>query len=336
MTSYGRIQWRRDSAADWVGLNPILLDGEVGYESDTGRLKIGNGVSTWTALPYFGSTSDFAQLIVWEALQKPLVIAAGDNPAEARSAIGAISPDEVDSKFAALIGGAPEAYDTLIEIANKLASDDTVLSAIQTTLAGKQDKDTDLDAIAALSTTSFGRGLLTLANAAALLAAAGAQAAHARLTNLSGLAIAAGSQVVMTQDQGASWTTYATSAFVRGISAVADLAAFNNALYVVVNEITANTAYTVVSSDAQKLVVQNNAAANQILIPTDTTWNAPIGTTIGLGQKGAGQTSVAAVTPGTTSIRSLSGYTKLAGQWAQASITKEAANSWWLSGALIA
>jgi hypothetical protein len=50
-----------------------------------------------------------------------------------------------------------------------------------------QPLDADLTAIAALTTTSFGRGLLTLANAGALLAAAGAQAASARLTTLAGV-----------------------------------------------------------------------------------------------------------------------------------------------------
>ncbi len=50
-------------------------------------------------------------------------------------------------------------------------------TGLQTAIDGKQPVDSDLTAIAALSTTSFGRGLLTLANQAALLSAAGAAAA---------------------------------------------------------------------------------------------------------------------------------------------------------------
>lgn len=34
--------------------NPVLLAGEVVYESDTGRHKIGDGVKVWSALPYAG------------------------------------------------------------------------------------------------------------------------------------------------------------------------------------------------------------------------------------------------------------------------------------------
>jgi hypothetical protein len=54
-------------------------------------------------------------------------------------------------------------------------------------LGGKEPADSDLAAIAALTTTAFGRALLTLADQAALLAAAGAQAASAKLTTLAGV-----------------------------------------------------------------------------------------------------------------------------------------------------
>ncbi len=49
-----RIQLRRDTAANWAAVNPILADGEIGLEQDTGQFKLGNGVSTYTALPYGG------------------------------------------------------------------------------------------------------------------------------------------------------------------------------------------------------------------------------------------------------------------------------------------
>lgn len=37
----------------WAKMDPILEDGEPGYEFDTGRFKIGNGKARWTRLPYF-------------------------------------------------------------------------------------------------------------------------------------------------------------------------------------------------------------------------------------------------------------------------------------------
>jgi hypothetical protein len=51
------IQWRRDTAADWTSVNPTLADGEAGYETDTSKLKIGDGLTVWTSLPYFASVA---------------------------------------------------------------------------------------------------------------------------------------------------------------------------------------------------------------------------------------------------------------------------------------
>lgn len=49
-----RIQQRRDTAARWSQYNPILLEGEVGYELDTDQYKLGDGEHAWNDLPYRG------------------------------------------------------------------------------------------------------------------------------------------------------------------------------------------------------------------------------------------------------------------------------------------
>lgn len=48
----GRIQHPIYSAAALTAANPVLLNGEIVYESDTGRHKIGDGVNSWRLLPY--------------------------------------------------------------------------------------------------------------------------------------------------------------------------------------------------------------------------------------------------------------------------------------------
>ena len=58
-TTRQRIQLRRDTAAAWTAANPVLLAGEVGYESDTGKLKVGNGASAWSALAYVSNGTAF-------------------------------------------------------------------------------------------------------------------------------------------------------------------------------------------------------------------------------------------------------------------------------------
>ena len=45
-----RIQLRRDTAANWVSSNPVLRQGEIGIETDTLLMKLGNGTSTWTQI----------------------------------------------------------------------------------------------------------------------------------------------------------------------------------------------------------------------------------------------------------------------------------------------
>ena len=43
---------RKDTAANWTAANPILLSGEIGYETDTKKFKIGNGSTNWNSLAY--------------------------------------------------------------------------------------------------------------------------------------------------------------------------------------------------------------------------------------------------------------------------------------------
>ena len=43
------------TAAQWSSYNPVLLAGEVGYESDTGKSKVGDGVKKWSELGYTGT-----------------------------------------------------------------------------------------------------------------------------------------------------------------------------------------------------------------------------------------------------------------------------------------
>ena len=48
-----QIQARRGTAATWTSTNPTLAAGETGYETDTGKFKIGTGSTAWASLGYF-------------------------------------------------------------------------------------------------------------------------------------------------------------------------------------------------------------------------------------------------------------------------------------------
>ena len=57
VTTNAKILLRRDTSTNWSNSNPILANGEQGYETNTGKMKIGDGILNWNSLSYF-STGD--------------------------------------------------------------------------------------------------------------------------------------------------------------------------------------------------------------------------------------------------------------------------------------
>lgn len=65
-----RWQTKRDTAANWTTNDPILLSGEWGYETDTGKIKIGDGATAWTALDYVAGSGSVAVYVTeYKALE---------------------------------------------------------------------------------------------------------------------------------------------------------------------------------------------------------------------------------------------------------------------------
>ena len=82
-----RMQQRRGTAAQWTAANPILAAGEIGFETDTVKFKVGNGSSTWANLKHFtdaesilGGLSGIDLPATLDTLNE-LAAAMGDNPA---------------------------------------------------------------------------------------------------------------------------------------------------------------------------------------------------------------------------------------------------------------
>ena len=94
--------------------------------------------------------------------------------------------------------------------------------------------------------------------------------------------------------------------------------------------------YTVVLTDNRnKLVTMSVASANDFLIPTNASVAFPIGSVINVIQIGAGQTTIKAVTSGTTTISSTGGTAtapKLRAQFSAASCIKVATDTWYVVG----
>lgn len=94
--------------------------------------------------------------------------------------------------------------------------------------------------------------------------------------------------------------------------------------------------YTVVLTDNRnKLVTMSVAGANDFLIPTNASVAFPIGSVINVIQIGAGQTTIKAVTSGTTTISSTGATAtapKLRAQFSAASCIKVATDTWYVVG----
>ena len=150
------MQQRRGTAAQWTSTNsgngPVLNAGEIGFEIDNNRFKIGDGVNHWVDLPYFANNEAISDLI----------------------------------------DGAPALLDTLNEIAAAIGDDPAFFTTVGTNLSNHQSDTTNIHGIAdtsLLATKSYADQAETDAIAAAGTAADSKISTHnADTTDVHGIA----------------------------------------------------------------------------------------------------------------------------------------------------
>jgi hypothetical protein len=84
-----KIVHRRDTASNWTTTNPTLASGEIGFETDTLKFKVGNGSTAWTSLKY----SQDASLLTGNASITTLTT-TGDINTAGKLSVTASSGDE--------------------------------------------------------------------------------------------------------------------------------------------------------------------------------------------------------------------------------------------------
>lgn len=112
-----QIQHRGDVAAQWTSVNPVLADRELALETDTGKWKIGNGVSTWVSLDYAVNANSVTSLEYLSLV----------NRVSANSAIGgggSVTSAEVQTV------SAQAASAIASEISNRTSADNALSTAI--------------------------------------------------------------------------------------------------------------------------------------------------------------------------------------------------------------
>lgn len=84
-----RIQLKHGLAASWTEKNPVLLAGEIGIETDTLKMKVGNGTSNWKALGYLGADANDILAIINENRDSctTVEVAEGQSDTEALATI---------------------------------------------------------------------------------------------------------------------------------------------------------------------------------------------------------------------------------------------------------
>jgi hypothetical protein len=62
------IQVKRGTASAWTSANTVLTAGEIGFESDTKKMKVGDGSTAWTSLAYTGTDGDITAVVAGTGL----------------------------------------------------------------------------------------------------------------------------------------------------------------------------------------------------------------------------------------------------------------------------
>ena len=74
------IQHKRGTASLWLQVNPVLADGEIGLETDTLKIKFGDGVSQWSALSYFSGSAGATGTVTSVGISVPTGLTVSGSP----------------------------------------------------------------------------------------------------------------------------------------------------------------------------------------------------------------------------------------------------------------
>ncbi len=212
-----RMQQRRGTAAQWLSTNngngPVLNIGEIGYESDTNKFKIGDGVSHWIDLNYFadavelgGSIDDYIPLTQKGAANGVATLnSSGVIPSEQIPSLVGLDSEittAVNNAVDALVNGAPAALNTLKELADAVDNNGSFASEVIAEMNTKQDMVTGVSDVEIGYLANVTSDIQTQINAKAN----SADIAESAIDALAG-ALTEGTDIVITHDDNANTIT---------------------------------------------------------------------------------------------------------------------------------
>jgi hypothetical protein len=152
-----RMQQRRGTAAQWISTNsgngPILNAGEIGYETDTNKFKIGDGTNHWVNLDYFidsnsAANPSFGSSITFEgatANDHETTVAVAEPTADRTitfpDATGIVVLSDINGNITipgslTVTGSTTTIDSTVINVQNELKFEGTTANAFETSLVG--------------------------------------------------------------------------------------------------------------------------------------------------------------------------------------------------------
>lgn len=333
-----QLQFRRGTAAQWTSVNPVLAAGEFGYETDTGKAKIGNGITAWSSLSYAltGAVGTITSIIAGSGLTGGTITSSGTIA--------------VDTSIVATLTGTQTLTNKTISVDNNtisgIANSSFVISnssgnidgaaaqvAIPTgTVVGTSDTQTltnktingTNNTITNVSLTTGVTGTLPAANGGTGITSLGSGVA-----TFLGTPSSANLASAVTDETG-------SGALVFGTSPTISAGTFSDAVIrQALNTPTFTTnAYTLALTDqGDILLASNGATAGTITIPLNSSVAFPTGTQITIIQTGSGQITVqgaGGVTVASTGATSTA--PKLRVQNSSATCIKTGTDTWYVVG----
>ena len=144
-----RIQLRRDTAANWTSNNPVLRQGEIGIETDTYQMKVGNGTSTWTQITQYMNVVPDGNLTIQDYV--PVSDIGAENGVVGLSSNNAIIP----GSSIILEGPTANAYETTLTVTDPTADRTITFKNADGTVAFTSDIPSNTDGLSEGSTNLY-------------------------------------------------------------------------------------------------------------------------------------------------------------------------------------